>query len=255
MLDCFQVHAPWQRRLWHVGLLTSLREAHEASFAVRDRALGPEAFGWFRDSLRARVSRDPGTGDTRQRAALQECLKGPLVAESVDHRMLGLIIDDVAEHYLDRWEAALRQPNHGFAPERVARALAGHLLDAGHSQDALHRWLTWLARYDGREHEAASIVSEARALMARRPKRHQVLVFLLDPYPASVTPPSELLGRDGVTAWLETRGQRNWSAGSGTRTAYFSELPRMTHKVQRNGPAKSSMPSWLVPPSGREADS
>jgi hypothetical protein len=144
MLDCFQVHAPWQRRLWHVGLVTSLQEAHEASLAVRDRALGSESFGWYRNSLRGRVSRDAGVGDSKQTAALQKILRGEMIADSVDHRMLGLIVDDVRQRYLERWEQALARDNHGFGAERVARALAGHLLDAGHSQDALHRWLTWL---------------------------------------------------------------------------------------------------------------
>ncbi len=206
MLDCFQVHAPWQRRLWHVGLVTSLQEAHEASFAVRDRALGVESFRWFRNSLRGRVSRDPGVGDSKQKALLQEILRGELVAGSVDHRILGLIVDDVRERYLDRWERALGQENHGFGAERAARALAGHLLDAGHSQDGLHRWLTWLALRDEFEHDAASIVARARDLEARPRRRYQVLVFLLSPYPSSVSQPPERLLRDEVASWMASRG-------------------------------------------------
>lgn len=206
MLDCFQVHAPWQRRLWHVGLVTSLQEAHEASLAVRDRALGAESFRWFRERLRGRVSRDPGVGDSKQKAALQEILRGEMVAESVDHRMLGLIVDDVRERYLERWEQALKQENHGFGAERVARALAGHLLDGGHSQDALHRWLTWLVHHDPTEHDVPSIVAQARRLEGRSPRRYQVLVLLVSPYPASVSQPSALLPRDDVAAWMTHRG-------------------------------------------------
>lgn len=205
MLDCFQVHAPWQRRLWHVGLVTSLQEAYEASFAVRTRALGTESFSWFRNSLRSRVSRDPGVGDSKQKAALQDILRRDLVADSVDHRMLGLIVDDVRERYLERWEAALSTENHGLGTERSARALAGHLLDAGHSQDALHRWLSWLAYHDEVEHDAASIVAQARIMEARPSRRHQVLVLLLSPYPPRVSPPQELLGRDEVQRWLDDR--------------------------------------------------
>ncbi len=205
MLDCFQVHAPWQRRLWHVGLVTSLQEAHEASIAVRDRALGAEAYRWFRNSLRGRVSHDPGVGDAKQRAALQDVLRGEVVADSVDHRMLGLIVDDVREHYLGRWEETLRRENHGFGTERVARALAGHLLDAGHSQAALHRWLSWLTHYDDREHDAASIVAQARILETRPRRRYQVLVFLLSPYPTGVSRPGELLAREELQQWIERR--------------------------------------------------
>lgn len=206
MLDCFQVHAPWQRRLWHVGLITSLQEAHEASFAVRERALGAESFRWFRNSLRGRVSRDPGVGDSKQLAALQEILRGEIIAESVDHRMLGLIVEDVRERYLKRWEQTLGHENHGFGAERAARALAGHLLDAGHSQDGLHRWLTWLARHDGAEHDASSIIAQARGLEARQRRRYQVLVFLVSPYPATVSQPPELLRRDDVARWMASRG-------------------------------------------------
>ena len=206
MLDCFQVHAPWQRRLWHVGLVTSIQEAYEESVAVRDRALGTESFRWFRNSLRGRVSHDPGVGDAKQMAVLQEILRRNLVADSVDHRMLGLIVEDVREHYLERWERALGQENHGFGVERVARALAGHLLDAGHSQDGLHRWLTWLAYHDPAEHDASSIVAKARELEARPRQRHQVLVLLRSRYPSTVSQPAELLSPDDVASWIASRG-------------------------------------------------
>jgi hypothetical protein len=206
MLDCCQVHAPWQRRLWHVGLLTSLQEAHEASFAVRDRALGAESFRWFRNSLRGRVSRDPGVGDSKQKAVLQDILRRDIVADSVDHRMLGLIVEDVRERYLQRWEQTLSQENHGFGAERVARALAGHLLDAGRSQDALHRWLSWLTHHDQAEHDAASIVARARELDTRPRRRYQVLVLLLSSYPETVSQPRELLLREDVASWMARRG-------------------------------------------------
>ncbi|MGZ6638811.1 MAG: hypothetical protein ACXVII_38890, partial [Solirubrobacteraceae bacterium] len=68
------------------------------------------------------MSRDPGVGDSKQKAALQEILRGEIVAGGVNHRMLGLIVDDVRVRYLDRWELALGEENHGFGAERAARA-------------------------------------------------------------------------------------------------------------------------------------
>ena len=45
---------------------------------------------------------------------MQEILTGPLVADGVDHRMLALIVDDIAENYLARWEVALARVTTGW---------------------------------------------------------------------------------------------------------------------------------------------
>jgi hypothetical protein len=206
MADFFAVHAPWQRRLWNVSGALALAEIVEASEAVRDRALGQASLDWFRSSLGSRIGKDPGFGDGTQRAAIRDALKGKIAAGGENHRVLQQLEQDVGEHYLERWAVALEVENHGQQPERVARALASHLLDSGVSQDHLHRWLTYLRDHDGNVHDAASIARAGQKLLDSSLKRFRILVVFENGFPPSVSPPEEHLTRDEATNWLEERG-------------------------------------------------
>lgn len=206
MRDFFAVHAPWQRRLWNVSALMALDEVVEASEAVRDRALGQASLDWFRESLRGRISKDPGVGDAQQLAAIQAALQTRIAADGESHRLLRHVAADVRQRYVDRWRDALDQQHHGQQPERVARAMASHLLDAGISQDHLHRWLTYLKDHDPTEHDVPSIVTAAQALLDAKPKRFRVLVLFETEFPLGVTPPPERLDRGDAQKWLTDRG-------------------------------------------------
>lgn len=213
MIDFFAASAPWQRRLWNVGALMALDEIVEASDAVRDRALGQASLDWFRESLRGRISRDPGVGGARQLASIKSALQTKLTADGESHRLLRHVAADVRQHYLRRWRDALDQPNHGQQPERVARALASHLLDAGISQYHLHRWLTYLRDHDPAEHDASSLANEAQLHLQKRPKRFRVLVLFETDFPRGVTPPPEVLNRDVTMKWLVDRKLEGLAGG------------------------------------------
>jgi hypothetical protein len=213
MLDFFATSTPWQRRLWNVGALMALEEIVEASEAVRDRALGQASVDWFRESLRGRLGRDPGIGGRQQLASIQSALQTRIAAGGESHRLLAHVVTDVRECYLCRWRDALDQPNHGQQPERVARALASHLLDAGVSQDHLHRWLTYLRDHDGETHDAASIAKEAHELLQARPKRFRILVLFETSFPRGITPPPEVLRREAAARWLVERRLDSLAAG------------------------------------------
>jgi hypothetical protein len=88
----------------------------------------------------------------------------------------------------------------------VARALASHLLDAGISQDHLHRWLTYLRDHDPIEHDVASIAAAAGVLATRKPKRFRLLVLFETAFPSDVTPPPEMLSRPDAQRWVTERG-------------------------------------------------
>jgi hypothetical protein len=206
MADFFAAGAPWQRRLWNVSALMALDEIIEASEAVRDGALGQSSLDWFRESLRSRTSQDPGLGDKAQVAAIQGALRTRLTADGEAHRVLRHVAADVREHYLERWGRALENPNHGQQPERVARVLASHLLDADISQNHVHRWLTYLRDHDSCEHDASSIAAEAEQLLKSKAKRFRVMVLFETRFATGVTPPRELLDRDGARQWLNDRG-------------------------------------------------
>jgi len=206
MLDFFAVYAPWQRRLWNVGMLLALKEIAEGSDAVRDRALSQASLDWFRESLRARIGQDPGVGDKQQLKAVQAALHTRIAADGESHRVLRQVGADIKGNYLRRWHDALAMDNHGHQPERVARAFASHLLDAGISQDHLHRWLTFLRDHDATEHDVGSIAVAGEALLARDRKRFRVLVLFETPFPSTVTPPPEWLTRPAAQQWLVDLG-------------------------------------------------
>lgn len=206
MLDFFAVYAPWQRRLWNVSMLLALEEVIEASDAVRDRTLGQTSLDWFRQSLNDRIGHDPGVGGEQQLRAVRAALQTKIVADGESHRVLHEVATDVRANYLRRWDDALSKEDHGHQPERVARALASHLLDAGISQDHLHRWLTYLRAHDPTEHDVASVAVAGEALLARTPKRFRVLVLFETAFPSEVTPPPEWLTRPTAQQWLVDHG-------------------------------------------------
>ncbi|WP_027006090.1 hypothetical protein [Conexibacter woesei] len=209
MLDFFAVGTPWQRRLWNVSTGTALREIVEASEAVRDRALGQTSLDWFRESFKERVGQDPGIGDAAQLAVVRAALQTRLAAGGESQRLLRQVGDDVQRNYLTRWSTALSDQHHGQQPERVARAIASHLLDAGFSQNHLHRWLTFLRDHDRAAHDAVGIVGAAQQLSTRNPKAYRVLVLFETPFPTSITPPREFLNRSAVAHWLTSTGLHN----------------------------------------------
>jgi hypothetical protein len=83
---------------------------------------------------------------------------------------------------------------------------------------------TWLAHHDQAEHDAASIVAQARKLEGRPLRRFQVLVLLLSPYPASVSQPPELLLRDDIASWIASRRATELLNGVGYQAGLLLRL-------------------------------
>ncbi len=213
MRDFFAVNAPWQRRLWTTGIPLSLREVAEAGRARADGTLTQAAVRWYADRLLSQVGRDPGVGGSREGEELRRCLRSDIVADSLEHRELEQIAVDAKVHYLERWAVALEHEHHGFNAERIARSLASHLLDAGFSQNHLHRWLSWSCERDPKEHDLASLVRSAAAFSRRPDKQYRVFVPMLTAFPAGNREPPEWLRTERAEAWLEQAGLRHLLKG------------------------------------------
>lgn len=67
--DFFSSRVGWQRRLWDVGLVLSLREAGEASQAVQRNVLSPGALSWLANAVQATAGPDPGVAKSTPRSA------------------------------------------------------------------------------------------------------------------------------------------------------------------------------------------
>ncbi|WP_329428922.1 hypothetical protein OG339_06925 [Streptosporangium sp. NBC_01495] len=173
LLDFSSVTTPWTRRLWDLSSLLALEELHEAGIWVDRRVLSQGAVDWQRHTMERLLGNDPAMGSGTYRRKLQECVKTTLTLASDGRRKLRHLIDIARPGYLDRWATcvAIDAPP---APERVARAVASHLLDSGHSLSGLQRWLR-----DGRQNlSATDLLSEAATLIATPPRdRHVVVPF------------------------------------------------------------------------------
>ncbi|SEU12669.1 integrase [Nonomuraea wenchangensis] len=205
MLNFCAAATPWFRRLWDVSAFLSLEELHEAGGWVERRVLSQSALDWQRHELERLLGDDPALGTKVFRRRLQECLRTTLTVASDGRRKLRHLIDVGRPGYLDRWAACVAGTDPP-PPEKVARAVASHLLDSGHSMDGLSRWLR-----DGRLGlSAVDLIAEAAALLTRPPTSWKVVV-----------PFADLHGREltaGLPHWIGRREAADLLAETGTKT-------------------------------------
>ncbi|MCP3799233.1 hypothetical protein NLX83_08185 [Allokutzneria sp. A3M-2-11 16] len=137
--------SPSTGSLWDVSSALALHEAAEAGDWVRTRVLSPGAVSWYLRALERQLGPDRGLGDSRLRQELTALLRSGLEPDSRDRRRLVQLMPLITNGYLGRWASAVdsaRTPS----PERLARAVATHLLDCGHSSGYLHRWVRALSK-------------------------------------------------------------------------------------------------------------
>ncbi|HEX3464223.1 MAG TPA: hypothetical protein VHS78_09285, partial [Candidatus Elarobacter sp.] len=119
--------------------MLSLKELPEASKATRQKVLYESALGFAIESARILAGKDFSVGEKAEHRALTEVLKLPLRAEGLDYHAVAQITHTIEQRYLERWASAVAaKPD--VKPERIARAVASHLLDLGFNADDLHRW-------------------------------------------------------------------------------------------------------------------
>ena len=135
--------------------------------------LGESAFRNLSCSAMVLAGPDPGTGASAQKKLLQEVLKTNLKLGGVEYLSVKQITKEIEENYLQRWSGALKDTSTCPRPERTARAIASHLLDAGLSSDFLHRWWTFKIRYEKGERSLAEVVADAHALVREAPREYR----------------------------------------------------------------------------------
>ncbi|WP_143261522.1 integrase [Allokutzneria sp. NRRL B-24872] len=151
----------------------ALREAAEAGDWVRSRVLSPGAVSWYLRALERQLGPDLGLGDSRLRQELTTLLRSGLAPDSRERRRLVQLMPLVTNGYLERWASAADSAKTP-SPERLARAVATHLLDCGHSSGYLHRWVRALGA--NRDITLADLLRDACRLAEQEDRDFEVLV-------------------------------------------------------------------------------
>jgi hypothetical protein len=205
LLDFFGTRTPWHRGLWTIGLVLTLRELLEVSEAVRSSILYQNSVEDLSRAAMALAGRDPGVGGKERHDTLQRALRSELRFLGMDYRVVEQLLRDSELQYLTRWAASLRT-NSRAKPERTARAIAGYLLDAGFSQNFLHRWWSFKLRYENGVRPLADIVEDAHAMALKPAKEYEVLVAFSAFTKRKSSMPPAWLDAPGVSHWLKSRG-------------------------------------------------
>jgi hypothetical protein len=151
----------WQRRLWAIGTILSLRELVEAAEAVREGVLFDASFNYLWQETNPAVAQDPSFDPWLQTLRGQTPPDKVKVSEdSFRFDVIRLIIQDAEHGYLGRWAELLRGERRP-RPERAARYIAAHLLDSGiHPQQLLTWW-----RQSAKPDRLADSVENAQLLL------------------------------------------------------------------------------------------
>ena len=204
LLDFFGSTTPWHRSLWTLGLVLTLNELLEVTEAVRRAILRQNSVEDLSRLAMSLAGTDPGAEAAEQRRTLQAALRTELRYQGMDYRVVQQLVADIEPKYLSRWAASLRTDARA-KPERTARAIAGHLLDAGFSADFLHRWWSYKLRYEPEIRLLADIVEDAHALALKPSREYEVLVAFSAFTKRHDSMPAGWLDAPDVSQWLRKR--------------------------------------------------
>ena len=205
LLDFFGSYTLWHRRLWTNGLVLNLQEILEASAAVQSGILSPNSLKTLSSNTLSLMGPDPGVGSTEQRKLLDKSLKTEIRFKGFEYSVIEALTRKISASYLIEWAAVLTGDKHP-APERTARAIASHLLDAGFSSEFLHHWWTYKIFHEEQTRSLSDLVRDAHELLDKPQKKYTILIaFSSVPASKSGRPPHWLAAPD-VSKWLENNG-------------------------------------------------
>lgn len=183
LLDFFGDNTLWQRRLWGVGIRLVLHEILEAAQAVRSGVLSAGALkNLCEDALRL-AEPDPACKDLMKTLGpLLRNLGGNedkprLAPQGHRYELIRQISQVVEKDYLQVWAQVVESPQRP-KPERTARAIAAHLLDAGFNPQFLHRRWTYFVHHDPAPRTLGNILEDFNTLVQAAPQEYRVLVAL-----------------------------------------------------------------------------
>jgi hypothetical protein len=201
LLDFTADTTPWQRRLWDLGTVLVLKEVYEAGQWIDAQVLSEAAMHWLCHDTERLVGKDLGVGEPEVRRQLRDTLRADLSEHSRHRRRLYELIHLINEEYVTRWAAAAGAPQ-GVSPERLAEAVATHMLDHGYSMGFVHRTVRQLVAAGA---TTGDLLDEAAKLAGASPRQFEVLV------PFVAVPQRQLLA-EGLAEWRDGSQVRAWLA-------------------------------------------
>ncbi|HKI01583.1 MAG TPA: integrase [Thermoanaerobaculia bacterium] len=199
--DYFGSSTPWQRRLWAVGTVMSLKEVLEGSDAVQSSILSEASFKDLCHAAEIVVGQDPGVGGSEERRLLQASLHVCPRAGGSDYIVIRQMLERIEDGYLERWAQVLSAPSLP-SPEKTARAIATHLLDLGFSDTYLHRWWTYRVQHEPSLRSLAELVRDTHALAHRPEAKFEVLVPFIGVPGSHESMPPNWRNSTEVSGWL-----------------------------------------------------
>jgi hypothetical protein len=168
---------PWHRALWLANSVLSLHELAEYGEQLQARAITAEQVKDAALATKESIRRDAGIGGQTISTALDAILSLPTeLGKEPQRNQLAHLTARAEARYLQAWEAELAKPAADRPrPERVARHLTAHLLDAGLSPEKVQRLLD---EAEATPAPLTALCAEAAALLALPPTKHAVVVPL-----------------------------------------------------------------------------
>ena len=185
-------------------MILSLKELPEASRAMRDGILSEASLGFAIGSVLSVAAADFSVGEKAERKALGDVLKLPLRAGGLNYYAIAQITQTIEGHYLDRWATAVAA-NPDIKAERIARAVASHLLDLGFNADYLHRWWKYRIAYQTPRRPLHDLIAEAHNLASTAPREFEVMVAFDKVPPAKFGRPAGWINSAAVVTWLKSQ--------------------------------------------------
>lgn len=171
LFDFFGSRTAWHRRLWNVGLVLGIREVLEGSEALQSGVLSQKAFEDLCLWVESSAGNDPGVGSPEQHGLLQKTLRSFPRLGSANYHILKQLLEDINHNYLKRWVTLLSAGNRA-SPERTARSIAAHLLDAGFSPIYLYGWWLFKTKHEERSPKLIDLIEDAHLLVESPPKNY-----------------------------------------------------------------------------------
>ena len=201
LVELLAPSTPWNRSLWSLNTVLTLREILEAAEASRAGILGEDSLKRLSSLAVRLVGKDPGVLDAEKRV-LNDSLHTSPRYDGLAYHAVAQLVERIESEYILRWAATLGS-NPPPQPERTARSIAAYLLDRGLSGDLLLSWFTKWFYQDPAELSLIEILNLVQAELVARPliEFEALVAFKNSPRSASGFPKGWLKS-DKLSQWL-----------------------------------------------------
>ena len=192
---------PWNRSLWSLNTVLTLKEVLEAAEASRAGILGEDSLKRLGSLAMRLVGKDPGVLDEEKRV-LNDALRTSPRFDGLAYHTVAQLVGCIESDYVLRWATAL-SANPPPEAERTARSIAAYLLDRGLSGELLHSWWTKWLYQDPTELSLVEILEHAQAELVARPLTEFEVLIAFRNSPKSATGfPNRWLKSNQLSQWL-----------------------------------------------------